>query len=59
MPSLRCWDSECRLNVSVQSQDSSQSPETHSGYSKDTLWMSYLQSVRYLCPYQRPAALRW
>lgn len=53
MPSLRCWDSACRLSVSVQSQDSSWSPETSLGRGKDTHWMSYLHplSVRYSLPY--------
>lgn len=53
MPSLRRWDSACRLSVSVQSQDSSWSPEMYLGHSKDTHWMSYLQplSVRHPLPY--------
>lgn len=45
MPSLRCWDSECRLSVSVQSQNSSWSPEMYLGHSKETFWMSYLQPM--------------
>lgn len=53
MPSLKCWDSECQLRVSLQSQDAIRSPETYSGHCKDTHWVSYLQhmSVRYPLPF--------
>lgn len=52
MPSLKCWDSECQLSVSVQSQDTMRSPETYSDHCKDTHCMSYLQpmSVKYPLP---------
>lgn len=45
MPSLRCWEAECRLSVSMQSQDSTRPPETYLAHIKETHWMSYLQPV--------------
>lgn len=47
MPSLKCWDSECQLSVSVQSQDTIRSPETYSlqGYSLDVLRTAWVSGI--------------
>lgn len=49
MPSLRCWDSESLLCVSVQRQDSSRSPETYLSqgtvYSLDVLFTACVSKI--------------